>query len=67
MVGMPMQKVRVRLMEGFELSVDGQPLQLPPSAERLVAFLALQHRPLVRNHVAPFAGEPLLSPAPAAS
>jgi DNA-binding SARP family transcriptional activator len=52
MVGMSMPDVRVRLLEGFELSVEGEQLQLPPSAERLVAFLALQHRPVVRNHVA---------------
>jgi len=45
-------EVRLRLLEGFELTVDGQPRELPPSAERLVAFLALQPRPAVRSHVA---------------
>lgn len=47
-----MAEVRVRLLEGFELTVDGEPQELPPSAERLVAFLALQRRPAVRSHVA---------------
>jgi len=42
----------LRLLEGFELTVDGRPRVLPPSAERLVAYLALQHRPVVRSHVA---------------
>ncbi len=49
---MPLPEVRVRLLEGFELSIDGEPWDLPPSAERLVAFLALQPRPVVRNHIA---------------
>jgi DNA-binding SARP family transcriptional activator len=45
-------EVHVRLLNGFELSIDGEPWDLPPSAERLVAFLALQERPMVRSHVA---------------
>ncbi|WP_200939329.1 AfsR/SARP family transcriptional regulator [Arthrobacter sp. Leaf337] len=49
---MPSPEVRLRLLEGFELTIDGQPLELPPSAERLVAFLALQLRPALRSHVA---------------
>ena len=49
---MPPPDVRVRLLEGFELSIDGEPWDLPPSAERLVAFLALQPRPVVRTHIA---------------
>jgi DNA-binding SARP family transcriptional activator len=44
--------VRVRLLEGFELSINGRPLELPPASERLVAYLALQPRPVVRSHVA---------------
>ncbi|WP_155993028.1 AfsR/SARP family transcriptional regulator [Nocardioides sp. URHA0020] len=49
---MPSPDVRVRLLDGFELSIDGEPWDLPPSAERLVAFLALQPRPVVRTHIA---------------
>lgn len=45
-------QVRLRLLEGFELTVDGEPHELPPSAERLVAYLALQSRPAVRTQVA---------------
>lgn len=45
-------EVRIRLLEGFELTIDGHPWELPPSAERVVAFLALQPRPVVRSHVA---------------
>lgn len=43
---------RLRLLGGFELTVDGEAWDLPPAAARLVAFLALQARPLVRSHVA---------------
>jgi DNA-binding SARP family transcriptional activator len=50
--GAPDAGVRVRLLEGFELSIDGRPLELPPASERLVAYLALQPRPVVRSHVA---------------
>ncbi|WP_307484962.1 AfsR/SARP family transcriptional regulator [Pseudarthrobacter sulfonivorans] len=42
----------MQLLEGFELTIDGQTRELPPSAERLVAFLALQLRPALRSHVA---------------
>ena len=49
---MPSPDVRVRLLDGFELTIDNQPWDLPPSAERLVAFLALQPRPVVRTHIA---------------
>ena len=45
-------EVRLSLLQGFELTVDGAPQDLPPSAQRLVAFLALQARPVVRSHVA---------------
>jgi DNA-binding SARP family transcriptional activator len=48
----PEPEVRVRLLEGFELTIDGEPWELAPSAERLVAFLALQPLPAARSHVA---------------
>lgn len=44
--------VRLRLLGGFELTVDGVPRELTPAAARLVAFLALQGRPLLRSYVA---------------
>ena len=49
---MEVPAIRVRLLEGFELTVDGEPYSLPPSAERLVAYLALQSRPVMRSQVA---------------
>ena len=44
--------VRLRLLGGFELVVDGRPQELPPAAARLVAFLALHGRPVLRSYVA---------------
>ena len=44
--------LRVRLLEGFELTIDGEPREMPLSAARLVAFLALRPRPVARSHVA---------------
>jgi DNA-binding SARP family transcriptional activator len=40
------------LLEGFELLFRGEPVPLPSSSQKLVAFLALQDRPLPRAHVA---------------
>jgi DNA-binding SARP family transcriptional activator len=44
--------VRVELLQGFELSKSGDPVRLPLSAQRLVAFVALRRRPVQRLHVA---------------
>lgn len=44
--------VRLRLLGGFELRCEGAAVVLPMSAQRLVAFLALQDGPLRRLHVA---------------
>lgn len=44
--------VRLALLEAFELSSDGKPVPVPLSAQRLLAFLALQDRPLLRLYVA---------------
>src|SRR5687768_17351896 len=41
----------LRLLDGFELRCDGQPVTLPSSAQRVVAFLALHDRPLLRSYV----------------
>jgi DNA-binding SARP family transcriptional activator len=44
--------MRLGLLGGFELELDGSPVRLPLHAQRLVAFLALQGRPLHRGYVA---------------
>ena len=44
--------VRLTLIDSFELSYDGEPAPLPLSSQRLVAYLALRGRPLLRIHVA---------------
>jgi DNA-binding SARP family transcriptional activator len=43
---------RIALLRGFELSSDGEIVQLPLSAQRVLAFLALHNRPLQRLYVA---------------
>lgn len=40
------------LLGGFEVRCDGAVLELPPASQRLVAFLALQRRPVMRAFVA---------------
>jgi DNA-binding SARP family transcriptional activator len=45
-------QVRIGLLRGFELQCDEQPVPLPLSTQRLLAFLALRDRPLLRLHVA---------------
>lgn len=47
-----MTQVRLTLIDGFALRYDDQPATLPLSAQRVVAFLALGGRPLLRIHVA---------------
>jgi len=42
----------LRLLGAFELTWDGEPVALPLPAQRLLAFLALRERPVVRAHVA---------------
>jgi DNA-binding SARP family transcriptional activator len=42
----------LRLLGGFALTVDRAPVCVPPTAQRLVAFLALRDRPAPRAHVA---------------
>ena len=43
--------VSLRLMNGFSIVIQGRPIDLPMSAQRLVAFLALQDRPMLRTYV----------------
>lgn len=42
----------MRLLNAFELRVNGKPIDLPMSARRLLAFLALRGGPIQRVHVA---------------
>jgi DNA-binding SARP family transcriptional activator len=42
----------VSLLTGFEVTCNGETVALPLSTQRLVAFLALRERPLLRVHVA---------------
>ncbi|MGZ4417180.1 MAG: AfsR/SARP family transcriptional regulator [Gaiellaceae bacterium] len=44
--------VRLYLLNGFELVADGVVASLPPGAQRVVAFVALHDRPLLRAYVA---------------
>src|SRR3954451_7452284 len=44
--------IHVRLLGGFGVVCDGRELELPQSAQRLIAFLALQDTPLLRLYVA---------------
>lgn len=50
--GQPAGTTRLNLLDGFELLVAGRPVELPPAAQRLLAFLAVRGRPLTRTHVA---------------
>lgn len=43
---------QVRLLGGFEVVVENRPLTLPLGAQRLVAFVALHQRPVLRVKVA---------------
>jgi DNA-binding SARP family transcriptional activator len=45
-------KVELRLVNGFELCCAGETVELPLTSQRLVAFLALQERPIQRSYVA---------------
>jgi DNA-binding SARP family transcriptional activator len=44
--------VRIRLLGGFEVRGDHSPLAFPMGARRLIAFLALNHQPIQRQHLA---------------
>jgi len=46
------EHVSLSLLDAFELRCDGEPVSLPPSAQRLLALLALHDRPLLRPYVA---------------
>src|SRR5882724_10388336 len=46
------ENVTLALLDSFELRCGGEPVQLPPSAQRLLALVALHERPLLRPYVA---------------
>jgi len=45
-------KVTLSLLDAFDLRFGGEPVPLPPSAQRLLALIALHERPLLRPYVA---------------
>jgi len=48
----PVPRVEIRLLDGFELRLDGRAISLPCAAQRVVALLALHDRPMLRTYVA---------------
>jgi DNA-binding SARP family transcriptional activator len=44
--------VRLSLLSGFELVIDGDAVAVPTSSQRVLAFLGLHKRPQPRTHVA---------------
>jgi DNA-binding SARP family transcriptional activator len=49
--GPPAEFVTLELLDAFQLRFGGVPVSLPPSAQRLLALLALTDRPVRRLHV----------------
>ena len=45
-------RARIELLDGFELRYDGVAVDLPLSAQRVLAFVALQDHPVLRSFVA---------------
>jgi DNA-binding SARP family transcriptional activator len=43
--------IELQVLRAFEVRRDGDVVSLPPSAQRLVAFLAVHERPVHRDHV----------------
>jgi DNA-binding SARP family transcriptional activator len=52
MVAKPAPGVQLSLLQAFLVSIDQKPVLLPSSAQRLIAFLALQERAVGRAYVA---------------
>jgi|HubBroStandDraft_6_1064221.scaffolds.fasta_scaffold554903_2 DNA-binding SARP family transcriptional activator len=44
--------IRLSLLDGFELRLDGTPVEVTPGGQRLLAFLAVQERPVLAEYVA---------------
>jgi DNA-binding SARP family transcriptional activator len=51
-MGVDAVPARITLLRGFQLSRGGYPMALPHGVQRLIAFLALQERPVKRIFVA---------------
>ena len=49
--GAAVTRVRLTLLHAFELSCEGEPVALPMTAQRVLAFVALHDRPLRRLYV----------------
>jgi DNA-binding SARP family transcriptional activator len=49
--GAPAEHRAVRLIDGFECCIEGETVELPRGCQRLVAFLALWERPVLRSFV----------------
>ncbi|TML01175.1 MAG: SARP family transcriptional regulator [Actinobacteria bacterium] len=52
MAGPALPVAHLALLGGFDLQIDGSPVELPPSAQRLISFLALKTRAQLRVFVA---------------
>ena len=48
----PASAVRLTLLGAFQLTIDGEPVRLPMNGQRVLAFLALEGRLLLRSFVA---------------
>lgn len=46
------QRILLRVVDGFELTSGREPVPVPANSQRLLAFLALHNRPLERAYVA---------------
>ena len=44
--------IRLSLLDGFELRIDGTAVEMTPGGQRLLAFLAMQERPVLAEYVA---------------
>ena len=45
-------KLVLALLGGFQMSIGGQPAQLTPGAQHLIALLAIESRPVPRHYIA---------------
>lgn len=48
----PPAQVKLSLLSSFELTWSGDPVSLPMPAQRVLSFIALRDRPVLRTHVA---------------
>src|SRR5579859_5977959 len=50
--GEPAAAIRLSLLDGFDLRIDGTPVEITPGGQRLLAFLAIQEQPVLAEYVA---------------